>query len=350
MSIRANATLFRSLHALYAALALVALLFALGFELPRPWHSGGAHAVTVRTGWAALAAMLVVLGYVLRKYMHKLRYSPEFRHKVSLAELEAFDQRLNDLRLELLKHGLRDERAIRARLREALKGVERVLTVEIEPGQDEGEGEPPRLVPRPREPFGRTARWLHAHLYYGLLFAVLVFVHGRAGLHSPLGVALSSLALVLTLTGGAGILLWAFGPTWLSRAEHRHRLSIEQAFVFRRHYRAKIKLALAALGEAARPALALAWKARSAPDFTAHARLALQAPEFATAEPRATAELRAAAQEVLVLIGQYRRVRAALRELGRIRMLFMAWRYVHVPCAILLLGFAVLHVLCVWRY
>jgi len=185
---------------------------------------------------------------------------------------------------------------------------------------------------------------MHAHLYYGLLFAVLVLVHGRAGLHSALGFWLNSLAVLLTLTGGLGILLWAFGPTWLSRAERRHRLSIEQAFVFRRHYRAKIKLGLAALDPLTRPAIAQVWKARSAPDFAARARLALQGPEFSADEPRAQA------QEILVLIGQYRRVRAALRELWRIRMVFMAWRYVHIPCAILIVGLAALHVLSVWRY
>ena len=341
MGLRANLSLFRSRHALYAALGLVAVFAALRFELPRPWHAGGAHGAMLVSGWATLGGMLIVLGYVLRKYMHKLGYSPEFRRKVGLKELEAFQGRLNDLRLEVLKNQLREASAIRARLPAVLAGVDGVMRVELE---HDAAGGPPRLVERPAEPFGRTARWLHAHLYFGLFFASLVLVHGRAGLNSPLGGVLNALALLLTLTGLVGITLWSLGPTWLSQRERAVKLSIEQAFVFKRHYRQKVKDALLALDEGARPALAAVWAARKAHDFPERARQALLGPAFARPETLV------AGRDLLVLIGQYRRVAAALSATWRVRFAYMAWRYVHIPVALLLLGCAGLHLFSVWKY
>ena len=353
---RANTTLFRSRAVLVAAGALLVVLALLGFRLPRDWHDGGAHGAMLVTGWSALIGMLAVLAYVLRKYMHKLGYSPEFARKLPLAEIEAFHGRLNQLQLEVLRGEVREPSAIRSRLPEVLRGVERVMTVEIETAKIEtganatGASEPgpsdapPRLVARPTEPFGRTARWLHVHLYFGLLFAVLVLLHGRAGLHSTLGSLLNACAFALSATGLVGIALWSLGPTWLSREERRQKLSIEQAFVFRKHYRLKVRAALAALDASTQPALREVWKARAAADFQGRARQALLGPAFA--DPKALH----AGREVLVLIGQYQRVRRAFRGLWRVRLSFMAWRFLHAPIAILMLGLALLHLVSVWKY
>jgi len=213
--------------------------------------------------------------------------------------------------------------------------------VEIEP-QDENS--PPRLVARPTEPLGRASRWLHAHLYYGLLLAVLVLIHGRLRFQAPMETVLNSLAAVLLVTGLAGIGLWAFGPTWLSEKERAYRLSTEQAYVFRKHYRSKLKAGLAALTPEASSVVREVWRARAAPDLSDRARFALLSTALADAS------VREEAQGLLVLIAQYAHVRRALRVLWRTRMAFMAWRYVHVPCALLLLGAVLLHVLSIWRY
>lgn len=340
MELRANLALFRSRHALHAVLALAVLCASAVVLAPRLGIDP--HAVRIQTGCAAALAMLIVLGYVLRKYMHKLGYSPEFRRRVPLAELEAFDARLNALRLDVLSGKVRGLAAVQERLPAVLRGVERVVRVEIEPAADECSL--PRLLARPTEPLGRTSRWLHAHLYYGLLFAALVLLHGRLRFQAPVEVLLNSLALLLLATGLAGITLWAFGPTWLSRKERRHRLSIEQAYVFRRHYHSKLKAGMAALAPEARAAVREVWKARAAHDLADRARFALLTPSLADAR------IRDEAQGLLVLIAQYTSVRRALRELWRARLVFMVWRYVHVPCAILFLGAVLLHALSIWRY
>jgi hypothetical protein len=342
VALRANTSLFRSLLALYAGIALVIVFAALGFRLPPPWHAGGPRSAMLVSGWATFGSMLVLFGYVLRKYMHKLGYSPEFRRRITLETFEGFEKRLNRLREECLREQIRDPAAIRARLSAVLEGVEGVQRVDIVPG--DGPNALPRLVARPTEPFGRTARWLHAHLYFGVLFAVLVLLHARAGFHSPLGVLLNGTAALLTLTGVVGIALWSVGPTWLSRKEREHKLSIEQAFVFRKHYKAKVTAALSALSSAPRAALEELWKARRAADFGARARLALAGPAFSEAETLA------AGREACVLMGQYRRVLSALRATTRVRLLYMGWRYIHIPCAVWMLALAALHAFSVWKY
>lgn len=342
MGLRANTTLFRSRHAFFAAAGLVVVLAGLGFRLTPTWHQGGSHGAMLVTGWGALAGMLILLSYVARKYMHKLGYSPEFRRRVALAEFEDFERRLIALQDEILRQRIRDPQVIRSRLPGVVRGVERIVRVEIVAG--DGPDAPPRLVARPTEPFGRTARWLHAHVYFGALFAILVLLHARGGMHSTLGVLLNGLALLVTLTGIGGIALWSLGPTWLSRRERHHKLSIEQAFVLRKHYRLKVQAALATLAPAAQPVLDELWRARRAPDFVGRARRALAGPAFTEA---GTLE---AGRDILVLIGQYRRVIVALRDLWRVRLTFMAWRYVHIPAALLLLGFVLLHLISVWKY
>ena len=48
-----------------------------------------------------------------------------------------------------------------------------------------------------REPLGRVATWLHAHLYYGLAAGVLVWLHGGGSFESPMGATLNITSLAV---------------------------------------------------------------------------------------------------------------------------------------------------------
>ncbi|HUR29068.1 MAG TPA: hypothetical protein VM509_12835, partial [Planctomycetota bacterium] len=78
-----NQSLFRSRHALFAVLALAGLVAAIVVSGPSFGVVGaGSRDARLWTGVLALACMLAALVYVLRKYMHKYGYSPEFRLRV----------------------------------------------------------------------------------------------------------------------------------------------------------------------------------------------------------------------------------------------------------------------------
>ncbi len=94
-----NRTLFQSKHmllAIFLVLAFVGLYASMGASLGR--GPGSARILLLATGWTSLLLMLVVMGYVLRKYAHRGRYSPEFRRKVDYANLERADNRIRRLR------------------------------------------------------------------------------------------------------------------------------------------------------------------------------------------------------------------------------------------------------------
>ncbi len=57
-----------------------------------------------------------------------------------------------------------------------------------------------------------------------------------------------------------------------------------------------------------------------------------------------------AMRDALALIGQSWRVQRQFRELRGVRHAFMAWRLVHVPASLFLVGLLAIHVFSVWWY
>lgn len=340
-----NTTLFRTWHALGAGVLVAVFAAYLVVTGASPGWAPDMDADYLQlTGWGTLLCFALVIGYVLRKYMHKLRYSPEFLLRVEMSALEAFDEKLNEIRVDVVRGALTSKSEILQRARRQAKetGVHRVVRVEVEEGPPGG---PPfRVTAGPTEPLGRTARWLHAHVFYGLALGALVLLHGGGRIESPMGALLNATALGAILTGIVGIYLWAFGPTWLSRKEREHGLSIEQAHVLHASHRSKLQEQIAALEPAARQILTDLQKPEAAADFADRARVASNALLQAR-----TADMQGA-QELLTLTGQYHRIRAALRDLWKIRTTYMIWRVVHVPCAVFLLGLVLVHVATVWKY
>ena len=339
-----NTTLFRSLH---AAIGLVVVASAVGvmlWEGALPGRGAGSERFfLLLSGWVSLALFVVVMGYVLRKYAHKRGYSPEFRMRVPIEALEKVERRLDELRAKVLTRTLTDRGEVEAEGRRVLaeERVTRVLRVEVV----EGRGSGPPLVVRAQwtEPLGRVARWLHAHLYYGLAALVLVALHGGVDFRSPIGWLLALGTLVVILSGLWGIATWAKGPTWLTRKERELGISIEMAHGLASSLERSLAAALEKVDDGARAILLDV--TRAGRDQPARSRLALEELEKGRNE-----EAVATIRDALVIIAHMRRVRERLLELVSVRRRFMGWRIVHVPVAWFLSGIVLLHVLAVWRY
>ena len=187
-------------------------------------------------------------------------------------------------------------------------------------------------------------------IYYGLAAGCLVWLHGGGNFATPMGALLNGLSALVLGTGIAGILLWTFGPTWLTRNERD--LSLEEAFNFREHYRRKVTEAeteLRAAVEAKRPDRVAGLldglrRLGGRPGGGEEARRFL-----ADLPPELQPDL-SLFRDDLVLRSQCRNVEAEWSRLGRIRFALGFWRAVHVPASIVLLALVAVHVVSVWWY
>lgn len=234
-----NLGIYRSWHAAIAA-AITALLLAWHLLAPEPFGSRSDRNVLflLTTGWVAFAAYVVLAAYAARRAAHRLRLSPEFGWKVPLPALEQAQSALRELGNRAARRELVDKAALRREAKAILQrfGVQKVLRVDVVPATT-GLGVL-ALQSGPREPLGRLASWLSAHVFYGFAAAVIVWLHGGGRCGSTMGLLLNVLSYFVIGSGLLGALLWTFGPTWLTRAERE--LSVEKAFALREHYREKL--------------------------------------------------------------------------------------------------------------
>ena len=333
-----NRTLLTSLHGLAAAAVVgVCMALALSGQVVVGRAPQGERAYLLWTGWIALLLFVLAYAYVLRKYAHKLGYSPEFGWQVPKGAMESAQQQLGVLRERIATKALTDKGQILAAARQILRdtGCARVLRVQI--AQDAG-GLPLLQVAR-TEPLARAARWLHAHVYYGLGACLLAFLHGGAGFQTPMGVILNGLTTLVLVSGVVGLLFWLAGPGWLTKAERD--LSIEEAFVLDRHYQRRLAAEQAQL-HSVDPQLAQQFVAAGASTAEFVQRLATACGGGQEGERRA--------RDLLALLGQRRKVAAELQRLERVRWLMNAWRPIHIPASIALLAAIVVHVMSIWLY
>src|SRR5262249_19447110 len=147
--------------------------------------------------------------YSLRKYVHKLGISPEFRMKVPFAKLEEAERLLNDLRRRVLTGAVSVEADVETEADRILRACGRHKVCRARGAPSEGPG--PRFLVSVvnTEPLGRMRRWLHFHVYLGLASGVVLYVHGGGSLASPLGATMNVLALLVIATGAVGTVLFA---------------------------------------------------------------------------------------------------------------------------------------------
>lgn len=309
-----NLGLYRSWFAALA-FAVVAVVLAWHGLAGQPFGSRDSANVVflLATGWLAVACYVALAAYAVRRAAHRLRLSPEFAWKAKLPNLERAQSELRELQNRITRREVVGAAMAR---REATRIVRRldvqaVLAVAIAPDPQSIGALQVRVTPR--EPLGRLAAWLQAHIWLGVAAAVLVVCHGGLRCSSTMGLLLNTLSLAVIGTGVLGAIAWTFGPTWLTRAERE--LPIEQVWALRDHYERKVAEATAALRDAT-----------------------------------ATEASSALRTDLGTLKGQRELVLRELRRLGLYRDLMRVWRLVHVPGSILLLALVALHVLGVWLY
>jgi len=329
MLAHANWQLYRSRHGLLALL-LVAVMWVWGFGREFGGRDSDNVNYLLATGWLAALLYVVIALYAVRKAAHRTGLSPEFRRKLPLVQLEAAATALCGLENEVRSGALASRGDVRRRAARVLRqhAVHRVLraSVEFEQGQ---------LVVRalPRDGLGRLAVWMHVHLYYGVAAAVMLFLHGGGRVGSSMGLWLNVLSLLVIGSGIVGIVLWTFGPSWLTQQEHE--MSVEQALALDEHYQRKVQQGLDAMPDGSGLPLATETAAIVGAPLASDQRQALGAIGDGS---------------LAVLVEQRRRVRAEWRRLGRARGFLNGWRVVHVPLSALLLVLVVVHVFSIWLY
>lgn len=368
-----NKTLFRSPYAVLALLVsggFVAWLIAAGHSMGR--GGGSDRGYLLWSGWVALALFLAVAAYTLRKFIHRTGLSPELRRSVDAGHIERAEAGINELRRLVSQRAFTTKQEVEKKADAILgeSGVRRIMRAHVTSGENtEATFE---IALRPTEPLGRVAGWMHLHLYLGIACAVIVLLHGGGDLASPMSLSLNVMSLLVIATGLFGIVVWAIGPSRLTAAEND--LSIEEAFVLDRSLEEKLAAALEsedhdqALATLGSPAWAGSYqsglKRRGPFDAEVHRNLrTLRGEAFAAereagkakekqAQQEAQATLSACRtlQDLMALVGLRVRVSNTLRRLMRIKRLMNAWRVVHVPLSVLLMGLVFLHVFSVWWY
>ena len=155
-----------------------------------------------------------------------------------------------------------------------------------------------------------------------------------------MGFWLNLLSAVVIVTGIFGIGAWTFGPTYLTRRERE--VPTEKAFALRDHYGRKVKDQITKLS------------AEDPPVLSEQLLGILTAGRNPSAEERDSLQTLAresgSIRDLMVLLGQHRRVESEWRRLRAIRRWMNTWRLVHVPCSVLLLALIVPHVFSIWYY
>ncbi len=367
-----NLGIYRSWHGLAAA-GVVAALLAWHWLAPRPFGSRDDDNVgyLLATGWIAVACYALLAAYAARRAAHRLRLSPEFAWKARLPALERAQSELAGLQQRVVRRELAGIGTIRTTAREILRrnGVHRVLRVHVE--RDERTIGLLAVRCAPREPLGTLAAWLHAHVFWGLAAAVIVWLHGGGRCGTTMGLLLNAASYFVIGSGIVGAVMWTFGPTWLTRAERE--LSVEKAFALRSHFERKLAEARTLPETRAADAAAAAAAAKTASEAAERAAAdpALQGKELDAAKKaakkaaddakkaQAKAETAAGAiaaeqqrllPEIATLEGQSRAVRAEATRLLRYRALLRGWRLLHVPVSVVLLALVAVHVLSIYYY
>jgi hypothetical protein len=284
--------------------------------------------------------MVAVVVYSLRKFIHRLGWSPEFRMRTPVEALERAQTRMNEIRRAIMLGHLKSQSEVERQANRVLReeGAHRICRAAAKRGESDGPAF--EIEIRPTEPLGRVSKWLHFHAYVGLATGVVLYVHGGGTFESPMGAILNGLTLLIILTGVLGIVLFALGPRWMTRAERD--MNFEEAFVLARSLKEKIKEAYAALPENQVTEFRSAERSRSTSVVVQQTALM----KIVELDPQSEKDL----QDVMVLVGQRRRILQDLRQASRVRLLINAWRLVHIPATILLMGFVAVHVFSVWWY
>jgi hypothetical protein len=361
-----NFDFLRSRHALVAMLVIGAF-GAWHYVAPMPFGDRADANVwfLLTTGWFAVAAYIALALYAARRAAHRLRLTPEFGWEAKLPALEQAQSQLTELQNRIIRREIAGKANIKKAARDIVTtaGVARVLRIDVV--KDDRAIGLMRLDVTPRNALGRMASWLSAHVWYGIAAALLVWFHGGGRSDTTMGLVLNALSYFVIGSGLLGAFFWAFGPTWLTRAERE--LTIEKALGLCEHFARKVRAAQEALTNAPqRRELALAeasnleqqvTEAKDAKGDSKDKKLAKAVKAAEKDLKAAKGAVKAADKEmaslpgdIKILTGQQRLVQREARRLNRYRTLLRGWRLFHVPCSVVLLALVAVHVISIYYY
>ncbi len=290
------------------------------------------------TGVLAAAGYLLAALYALRKFIHRTPFAHEFAMRVPGTSLDQAEIELGVLRREI-SEGKHSNRGAIVRAANAIakkNGVHKVIALRVVADDDEPGGFGVQTLPR--NPLGKTARWFETHFFLGLACPILVLFHGQGSLDSTMAIALNTLAVIVTVTGLFGLMLWLKTPTILTRLESD--LSTEEAFVLSRSLQRQLNTRVGENAAARSAVESFVARKQATRDRAETTRQDLEQAGFAAAD----------AQDVTVLAAQLVSVKATLSRLDRVRRRLTTWKYVHIPPAVLLMALVAIHIVSVFWY
>ena len=205
--------------------------------------------------------------------------------------------------------------------------------------------------------YGKTEVWLNAHIYFGLLAMLLIYMHAGFRFQDLSATVAAGLLSIVTVSGVIGAILYSVMPRHLHEvegdlapqevsdqmnklAEKVQKLAREKSQAFR----SACQLFL----EESTPAGWMGWRitfGRSNGEENAPARSRLV--EQLHAIPAGEQE---ELKQVTVLAKQFREMHAQFRTRMRLKNLLESWLYLHVPFSVAMVLAIILHLFAVAYY
>lgn len=207
-----------------------------------------------------------------------------------------------------------------------------------------------------RSRFGTLEQWLQSHIYLGILVLVVLLFHTGGRFNDRIAVTTLVLVAIVVVSGLAGAILYVSVPRLLTEVESEltvdeiseqmnqlnkqmARIASERSEAFQRIY--------ASLVKESHPGSFAGWRLLFAPvnrkRFSSTTDLA---PLLSLVPKQEQDELR----QMLVVSRQRRELQIRLMSQQRFRNVLEFWLYIHVPFTIVLLAFAVVHIVAAFYY
>jgi hypothetical protein len=206
-----------------------------------------------------------------------------------------------------------------------------------------------------RSRFGTVEQWMQSHIYLGLLVMIILVFHAGGRFHDRVAVATLILVAVVVASGVAGAILYVTIPRLLTEVESN--LSVEEmseelnqlakqmariasgrSSTFQRIYSQLIRE-----GE---PGWLAGWRLL----FARMRRSKAPAGDWTNLLRLVQKEEQEELQQMLVASRKRKELLIRLIDQQRYKNVLELWLYIHIPFTVLLLLFAILHVVAVFYY
>ena len=311
--------------------------------LPARGSAAAARSWYLWSGNVLLALFVAVLLFSARKWSIKLRRVRDFG-RASPERADACWAEIQDLNRKIRRRAYADEDEILAAAHEIMErfGVRRIQRAELRSvGVGDRTVEFVALVKS--EPLGRLEPWLEMHMGLGVVACLGVWLHADFTLWHPVGWTLTSLAMIVLVSGIVGAICFRILPERMARADPG--IPYEEAGVAVETYDECLAGVLGTVGEELAAELRDLLRAAESPG-----ELRERNKELVTRLGRAHPEQAAMIRDLVVMAGSRDFLRWSSAPARRLDFLMRLWRYVHVPLSVALFFVIAVHVLQVLWY